>query len=80
MFKSYDLIKKLEPKIGEDEARDLIEFIEAYRGDGATKADIELLKIDGEKTRNALGVKIDRTKSEQKKKKPKKGKKNTQKK
>ncbi|MEP9412183.1 MAG: hypothetical protein HRF42_12455 [Candidatus Brocadia sp.] len=46
MYKSYDLIKKLEPKIGEEEAKELIEFIESYKGDIATKTDLQLLKID----------------------------------
>lgn len=46
MYKSYDLIKKLEPKIGEEEAKELIEFIESCKGDIATKTDLQLLKID----------------------------------
>ena len=46
MYKAYDLIKKPEPKLGEEEAKELIEFIEFPKGDTATKTDLQLLKID----------------------------------
>ena len=59
MFKSYDLIKKLEPKIGEEEAKELIEFIESCKGDVVTKTDIQLLKIDLERTKSELESKIE---------------------
>ena len=39
MLKTYDLIKKLTPKLGEDEAKDLISFVEETRGDVATKSE-----------------------------------------
>ena len=63
MYKSYDLIKKLEPKIGEEEDKELIEFIEAYKGDIATKTDLQLLRIEVEKAKGDLEGKIEKTKS-----------------
>ena len=64
MYKSYDLIKKLEPKIGEEEDKELIEFIESYKGDIATKTDLQLLRIEVEKAKSGLEGKIEKTKSD----------------
>lgn len=64
MYKSYDLIKKLEPKIGEEEAKELIEFIESFKGDVATKTDLQLLKLDIEGKLDKLDAKIEGVKSD----------------
>lgn len=64
MYKSYDLIKKLEPKIGEEEAKELVEFIESFKGDVATKTDLQLLKLDIENKLDKLDSRIGGIKDE----------------
>ena len=64
MYKAYDLIKKLEPKIGEEEAKELIEFIESSKGDIATKSDMQLIRTDLQLLRTELENNIEKTKVE----------------
>lgn len=64
MYKAYDLIKKLEPKIGEEEAKELIEFIEASKGDIATKTDLQPIRTDLQFLRTELENKIENLKSD----------------
>ncbi len=67
MLKTYDLIKKLAPKLGEDEAKDLISFVEESKGEAATKADLQIfatkadmqtVKADLEKQIQALRTEL----------------------
>ncbi|HHT9124464.1 MAG TPA: hypothetical protein ACFYD6_01450 [Candidatus Brocadiia bacterium] len=60
MLKTYDLIKKLAPKLGEDEAKDLISFVEESKGEAATKADLQIFatKTDLEKQIQALRTEL----------------------
>lgn len=60
MLKTYDLIKKLAPKLGEDEAKDLISFVEESKGEAATKADLQIFatKADLEKQIQALRTEL----------------------
>ena len=46
MLKTYDLIKKLAPKLGENEAKELISFVEDSKGDVVSRADLQSLKAD----------------------------------
>jgi hypothetical protein len=62
MYKAYDLIKKLEPRLGEEEAKELIEFIESSKGDIATKSDMQLLRTDMQLLRTELENKIEKAK------------------
>jgi hypothetical protein len=62
MYKAYDLIKKLESRIGEEEAKELIEFIESSKGDIATKSDLQLLRTDLQLLRTELESKIEKSK------------------
>ena len=64
MYKAYDLIKKLEPRLGEEEAKELIEFIESSKGDIATKSDLQLLRTDLQLLRTELENKIESIKLE----------------
>ena len=64
MYKAYDLIKKLEPRLGEEEAKELIEFIESSKGDIATKSDMQLLRTDLQLLRTELENKIENIKTE----------------
>ena len=64
MYKAYDLIKKLEPRIGEEEAKELIEFIETSKGDIATKSDLQLLRTDLQLLRTDLEGQIKNIKSD----------------
>ncbi len=58
MLKTYELIKMLSPKLGEEEAKELVSFVEESKGDVATKADLEnqsrVLKADLENQSRAV--------------------------
>lgn len=59
MLKTYDLIKKLAPKLGEDEAKDLISFVEESRGDVATKADLQVFATKADIEKQIQGVRTE---------------------
>lgn len=70
MLKTYELIKMLTPKLGEEEAKELVSFVEESRGDTATKADLQIfatktdLQIDLQILKTDLEKQIQAVKSD----------------
>lgn len=70
MRKTYELIKMLTPKLGEEEAKELVSFVEESRGDTATKADLQIfatktdLQIDLQILKTDLEKQIQAVKSD----------------
>lgn len=58
-LKTYDLIKKLAPKLGEDRAKDLISFVEESRGEVATKADLQVFATKADIEKQIQGVRTE---------------------
>ncbi len=53
------MIKKLTPKLGEDEAKDLISFVEESKGEAATKADLQIFATKADLEKQIFSTKAD---------------------